>query len=379
MQTDVLIIGGGLTGCAAAYFLAEAGIDVLVAEQAYLNSQASGANAGSIHAQIPHRRFMAFGEDWARHFGPSIPLLLASIHLWGSLAERLGEDLEFATLGGLLVAETEAEMNDLRRKAAVEREFGLQVEILGRNELRALAPYVSPKMAGGAFCPVEGKANPLLATHAFARAAARRGARFLENRRILALERQSGGFAIATNDGPISARRVLNCAGAEVGVIAKMLGIDLPVQAHPIQVCVTERLAPLVPHLVYFAGERLTLKQAKNGAILIGGGWPAAMDAAQGRPVLDLKSVAGNASVAAHVIPALDSVRIIRCWPALVNGTEDWKPILGEVPRVPGFFLAMFPWMGFTAGPIAARLVADLMCGRDPGCDLSVFSPERYG
>jgi sarcosine oxidase subunit beta len=77
-------------------------------------------------------------------------------------------------------------------------------------------------------------------------------------------------------------------------------------------------------------------------------------------------------------VPRLAHVQLLRTWPAIVNGTADWKPIVGEVASVPGFYLAMFPWMGFTAGPIAARLVAQLLLGETPEHDLSLFSAERY-
>ncbi len=107
-SVDILVVGGGLAGCATAYYLAKAGAEVLVVERDDINMHASGSNAGSIHAQIPHLPFVEEGDDWARTFAPTIPLLLASIDIWKGLSAELGSDLEVATPGGLLVAETEA-------------------------------------------------------------------------------------------------------------------------------------------------------------------------------------------------------------------------------------------------------------------------------
>ena len=161
MRTDVLVIGGGLAGTATAYYLAREGVDVLLVERFDLNMQASGSNAGSIHAQIPMEPFLTKGEAWVRGFAPTIPLMLASIRLWSGLETELGADLEVSLRGGLCVAETDAQMRAIERKAVVERAQGLPVELLGRDELRRLAPYLAPGMIGGAFCGIEGKANPL--------------------------------------------------------------------------------------------------------------------------------------------------------------------------------------------------------------------------
>ena len=78
------------------------------------------------------------------------------------------------------------------------------------------------------------------------------------------------------------------------------------------------------------------------------------------------------------MVPRLADVSLLRTWPAIVNGTADWKPILGEVPGLPGFFMNMFPWMGFTAGPISALVTAELILGRKPSLDIAAFSALRH-
>lgn len=377
-QTDVLIVGGGLAGCATACYLAREGVEVTLVERYDLNTQASGSNAGSIHAQIPHEPFMTQGEGWARNYAPTIPLMLESIRIWSGLEAELGCDLEFHLGGGILVGETEAQLRDIERKAVVERAHGLTVEMLSRDDLRRIAPYVSERMQGGAFCPTEGKANPLKVTPAFARAALKHGARILSATSLTSLQPDGRGYLAQTSRGPIRAGRVVNSAGAEAGRVAAMLGMDLPIEGHPIQVNVTEPVEPFMSHLMYFAGEKLTLKQARNGSLLIGGGWPARRSGVSDRLAVDLDSLRANLRVARTVVPCVGAARLLRVWPAIVNGTADWKPILGEVPGLPGFFMNMFPWMGFTAGPIAARTTADLVLGRKPVMDLAQFSALRH-
>lgn len=371
-RTDILVIGGGLAGCGVAYHLARAGADVTLVERFDLNTQASGCNSGSIHAQIPYEPFATNGESWAERFGPTLPLMIRSIAMWGELSAELGEDLDVSTRGGLLVARTDEQMRQVEAKARIERANGLDVEVIGRNALRDLAPYVSEEMIGGAFCAIEGKANPLIAAPAFARAAERHGATILRRVSVEGIAREGATWRVATSAGEIVAGRVVNCAGAEAGRIAAMVGVDLPVEAHPIQSTVTEPVGPLVPHLLYSADEKLSLKQTKQGTLLIGGGWPADLDT-RGRPVVNVRSLAANMRVALDAVPALGGVQVVRSWAAIVNGTADWRPILGEIPKARGVFLAFFPWMGFTAGPFVAKAVADLVLGREPEMDVTAF------
>jgi sarcosine oxidase, subunit beta len=376
LHCDVLVVGGGITGTATAHRLAEAGADVVLVERYDLNTQGSGSNAGSLHSQLQHEPFMHRGEAWARAYAPATAFLSESTKLWQTLADELGSDLEVAILGGILVAETEAQLRDVERKVRIEREQGLDVELLSASDLRRIAPYVSETMVGGELCRGEGKANPLLAGPAFARAAQAAGARLLLHTELHALAQDEHGFVAHTGAGPIAARRVVSCGGVDAGQVTQLLGVPLPVEAHAIQLGVTEPLAPLVGHLLYFAGDMLTLKQAHVGSLLIGGGWPARLSR-DGTPTVDPDSLRANLAVAQRVVPALAGARLLRTWAALVNGVEDWLPIVGEIERVRGLYVGVFPWMGFTAGPLMGQVLADLVLGHSER-DLAPFSPNRF-
>ncbi|MDW8398896.1 MAG: FAD-binding oxidoreductase [Acetobacteraceae bacterium] len=374
--TDVLIVGGGIAGCMAAWLLAREGVDAIVLEQQAPGAGASGANAGGLHGQIPHDAFLSRGEDWARQYLHALRLMQASIALWQALPEALGCDLEVKVKGGLLIAETDAELAAVARKAEIEREAGFAVRLLDRAALRAEAPYVTPR-AIGAMLAAEGQASPLLAVPALVRAARAAGARLMGRTALRSLRREAGGFLADTGAGEISARRVVNAAGADAGRVAALLGLRLPVTGAAIQVAVTEPAAPLVGHLLYHAGGMLTLKQARNGTVLVGGGWPA-RERPAGRLCPDPRSMAGNLGLACRAVPAIAPLRLVRCWPGRVNETPDALPLLGEDPDMPGLFAACFPWMGFTCGPVTGRITADLLLGRDPGFDLAPFSPARF-
>ena len=309
-----------------------------------------------------------------RAYAPATRLMLESIELWRGLGDELGEDLEVSLTGGLLVAESDAEMALIERKIAIEREQGLTPELLSADDLRRVAPYLADDLAGGELCPQEGKANPLLATAALGRAAVRAGARVLTRTELLGLTQEGGsGFMASTSAGTISARRVISCAGIEAGTVTGMLGAPLAVGALAIQASVTEVVAPLVRHLLYFAGAPLTLKQARVGSILIGGGWPARLR--DGVPAIDPVNLLANLEVARRVVPAIAGARLLRTWTGFVNATDSWLPFVGELPSVPGLFVGAYPYMGFTAGPLLGRTLAELALGHEVSSDIAAFAP----
>ncbi len=372
-RRDVVVVGGGLAGASTAHFLSREGADVLLLERGELNERASGSNAGSIHLQIPVHEFAAFGAGWAERFAPVLAMLREGARLWSELDRLLGVDVGFRNTGGVMAARTDAEMTRVRRKAKLERAHGIDVRVLGRDELRALAPYLAGDALGGAWCPGEGQASPLAATRAFAASARAAGATVRTGAEVLEIERRGSGYRLTHTQGSVDAGRVVNAAGADAARVASRLGVEVSVQAVPIQLSATQPVAPLVRHLVYSASGRLTLKQMPNGVCLIGGGWPSQRSNG-GRLAIRPPSLGGNMAAALAAVPALARARVVRSWPAVVNGTDDWRPVLGEAPGCPGFFMNLFPWMGFTGGPIASLVVSELVLGRKSPIGLAGIS-----
>lgn len=367
---DLAVIGGGLAGAATAYYASKRGARVLLLERRDLNLGASGSNAGSIHAQIPFDPFRHLGPAWAQRYAATLPLFQASIKKWAGLEEELQGDLSLSAKGGLMVAESPEDCAALRDKVQIERAAGLEVALWDRDTLAARAPFLNDRMALGAFCPIEGKADPFAVAPLYAARAVALGVDLRRNTSVEAISRSEGGFDLSTSTGVFRAQQVVNAAGTDAARVSQMVGQKVEIEAHAIQVAVTEKRPPTLPFLLYFTGEKLTLKQARDGGFLIGGGWPARL---RGHPVVDPRSMVQNLALAQYVMPALEGVQIVRSWAAMVNGTADWRPILGEVPEVPGFFLNLFPWMGFTAAPAVSEAIAALALGEQPEIDLSGF------
>lgn len=374
---DVLVIGGGGTGAATAYYASRAGASVTLLERHDLNTEASGRNAGSLHGQIQHEPFAKLGEQWARDWLPALRFLADSLQLWQTLSDELGTDLEVSRRGGLLIADRPEQLRLIERKVALERGAGVDSRMLTAAELRARAPWVSEQAVGGELCAIEGKANPLLTAPAFARSAVTHGARVRCGVEARAISRHGQDYVVDTSEGTYLAHRLVLAVGDATPRFGRLLGTRLPISSGAVQVNVTERVEPFVEHLVYYAGGRLTFKQSRTGTLLIGGGWPARRDSA-GAWHVDPDSLRANLSTAIRVAPRIADVRLLRTWVGVGNGTPDHRPILGELPRHPGVLVGLYPYMGFTASPLMGRILAALALDENVERDLSSFAPERF-
>lgn len=375
---DVCIVGGGITGGATARLLARAGLDTVVLEAAGdVNTAASGRNAGSLHGQIQFPPFRDHGEHWAHSYLPALEFLRDSLTLWDSLGSTLGVDLEVKRRGGLMVAADATHMAMLETKTALERSIGIETRMLDRDELLAMAPYVAPDLPGAAYCPIEGKANPLKSVPALFTDARRHGARVYVSTTALAVEPQSGHYRVHTTQGAITASTVVLAANAGLPALAAPFGLRLPITDEPIQASVTEPVRQFIDHLVYYCGGKLTLKQTHDGTLLIGGGWPARTNA-DGSHSVNPESLRANLSVAMRVVPRLANARVLRTWTGVGNGTPDDRPFIGAIPNHEGIIVGMFPYEGFTAGPLMGQVLADLVLGNEPSRDLQAFQLTRF-
>jgi sarcosine oxidase subunit beta len=224
---DVAVVGAGLIGCAAAYYLARAGRRVLVLDQSEINRGASGRNAGSLHFQIEPRMVDVLLSD-PQKLAELIPVNLRAIEDWLRLGSELRCDLEIVMQGGLMIAETETEHALLLRKSVLENRAGLAAQIMDRTDLRRLAPYLSQHVRFASFCPQEGHANPRLIAPAFAAVARANGAVFRLNARVCNLQPATMGWRIVSQTAgevsDIKAEAVLIAAGAWSKEILKPLG-----------------------------------------------------------------------------------------------------------------------------------------------------------
>ncbi|WP_341895770.1 FAD-dependent oxidoreductase [Ferrovibrio terrae] len=376
-EAAILVIGGGVVGACLAYYLSQAGQDVLVVERDDTNLQASGANAGSLHVQLLSFDFGAKAEAGGGPAAATLPLGPRSVALWQQLQADCGEDFEVRITGGLMVADSDAGMDFLRAKAALERRYGIENEVIGGNELRRIAPALSDKLIGAEYAPQEGKINPLRATYAVLEKARAQGARFLRGANVTAIGRENGHWIVETSRGRIRAGRIVNASGPWSRETGKLVGIDIPVHSAPLQMIVTEPAPPLVGHLVAHADRHLSLKQVASGGLVIGGAWTAAFAAERRFNTVTRHSIEGNLWVANHVLPQMAGLHVVRAWAAM-NINIDGAPIIGPVPGLPGFFNCVTS-NGYTLAPVVARITADLLLQGRSDIDPTPYLIDRFG
>lgn len=386
---DVAVVGGGLVGCATAFYLSKAGAKVVLLERGQLNRGASGRNAGSLHFQLEHRLIQDIDAE-TEQLEYYVGLALLAIKLWRSIESDLDTDTQLGMHGGLMIAETDAEIELAERKQRIEKSQGLQVELISGEEARTLAPYLSHRVRAALYCPDEGHCNPRLVTLAYASRAQAAGAQVVPGAAVTHLHRDSSGWEIgysAANSKQatqtVRCTSVLNAAGVWAPQISRLAHLHLPLYPVALMMSVTERVKPFVGHLIQHVGRRLSLKQNEDGNVLIGGGWTGRLREESGNwsssmeADIQYESLQGNLKTATDIVPEVGALRLLRTWTGSTAITADQLPVLGEMSEAPGFYVAA-GGSGFTYGPVYAKLMSELILTGEVSYPIMPFSPARF-
>ena len=168
---DVIIIGGGIIGCATAYYLAKKNVSVIVLEKdKSIGNGGSSRNGGGVRQS---------GRD-----PRELPLAMYAVeHMWPTLSEELGVDVEYHKEGNLRLGKTKKHLEILQGLTDKAQACGLNVNMIDANEVKRINPYLSDEVIGASWCPTDGHANPLTATLGFYKAARALGVRFYTDRK----------------------------------------------------------------------------------------------------------------------------------------------------------------------------------------------------
>lgn len=372
-STDVVVIGGGISGVAAAYELARSGVAVTLLERGGLAAMASGWTLAGVRQSGRHPA--------------ELPLARAAVRLWTTLADELDADVEYRQRGNLRLARTPDEVAMIRQVVEDGPAFDLDLTFLPDNAaVREIAPALAEHILAASFCPTDGHANPTATVAAFAAAATRHGATIRTGVTVEVIDTAGGRVhGVRTSEGAIPADAVVVVAGVWTGRLLAPLGLDLPLAIRQVAVIQTVPLPPLLDQVLGTAAANLAGRQQVDGRFrLTGGGfpWPHDLDAlAAGNdlvqpPALKVSEVIERA---AEVVPALADTPIARVWGGLLDSTPDALPVIERTPEIDGLVIAAgFSGHGFCLGPITGQIARDLVVDGTTELPIAPFRRARF-
>lgn len=366
ITTDLIIIGGGIHGCAAAMFAAQRGMQVIVIEKDTVGRHASGVNAGGV------RRL---GREFAE-----VPISQHSMDLWYQLADLVDDDCGFQIAPQISLAETPAEMERLKQRVTKLRAMGFDHEVvLDQAELRCRLPAVSDHVVGGIGSLRDGFAQPYQTTFAISRRAKRDGARIFENEAVRHVGQVGTLWEVSTDQNTYTAPNVLNCAGAWAGAIAESLGETAPIEAVAPMMLVTSRLPHFCDAVIGAAGRPLSFKQMPNGTVVVGGGRLGHADPSRNLSEMKFPELRLTAATAMEIFPIMRKATIVRSWSGVEGRTPDKIPIIGPSGKHKGLYHAFgFSLHGFQMGPGVGDIMAELISNGSTQWPISAFSIDRF-
>ena len=412
-EADAVIIGAGIVGTCAAFFLAERGLRVVLVEKGRVGAEQSSRNWGWCRQQNRDAR--------------ELPMSTKSLDLWEHLTRATGQDLGFRRCGLLYLSNDQAEIDGWARWCHFARDLGVVSHPLSAAEATERGRATGRDWRGGVFSPSDGVADPERAAPLIAQALALRGGVVLQGCAARGLDVQGGRVAgVVTERGTIRTRMVVLAAGAWASSFCRQYGIrfpqasirssilsvaagaDLPDALHTAQVSVTRRSSghtlaisgrarvDVTPQQLRFATSFVPMFFKRRRSLAPGGieglrsghetlrRWaldrPTPMEARRILdPKVDQRQIAETIARARALFPDLQGVPVTASWAGYIDSTPDGVPAIGETAELPGLILAAgFSGHGFGIGPGAGHLIADLVTGDSPLVDPLPYHPARF-
>jgi glycine oxidase len=363
---DVVVVGGGVVGCAVALRLVKAGARCTVVERSVPGAEASSAAAGILAPQAE-----------AEGPGPFLSLCLRSRSLYPGFVQEVealsGMGVGFRPSGVLHLAFTDASRDRLRARVAVQRGEGLEAEVLDGKAVLCLEPAVNPAVQGAALFPNDASVDNRLLMRALSMAAARAGVRFVTGHVRALLEAGGRASGVDVDGDRLAADAVVVAAGAWTGLVPGS-GLS-PRQLRPArgQMVMLRSRLPLLERVVF--SDQGYLVPRADGHLLAGStvefqGFAKEVTAAGLKHILAL---------ALEMAPGLAEVPVVETWAGLRPYTEDRLPVLGEGP-LPGSFLASGHFRnGILLAPVTAEVLVQTIFAQKPSLPLEPFRWDRPG
>ena len=401
-SSEVVIVGAGIAGIAAAWYLQQAGVQVTVCEKGRVAGEQSSRNWGWIRQQ---------GRD-----RDELPIVMESMRLWQEIADQLDDDIGYRREGSLYLCENDAEMANHDRFMAFAPDYGVSTRRINRKQLEQIMPACPERWQSGLYTPDDGRAEPSLAVPSMALTLMQRGVRIIENcavEKILRQDRKISG--VRTEHGEIRSGSVLCAGGAWSTFLLRGCGIRLP------QLTVKASVVRTAPAPMIFngnvSGSKVALRRRLDGGYTVASSdyleiFPSPAHLAflpdflpliktswrkfrfripelkvdgnfTRQRVLDplptAKTVARIRARLGDRVPALAGIEIAQAWSGMIDALPDVVPVLDRAATIDGLWIATgFSGHGFGIGPAAGKIMANLIQGKKIEYDLSRFRLQRF-
>ncbi len=356
---DVVIIGGGIHGLAAAYYLASRhGItNVAVLDKGYLGSGGSGRNTAIARSNYLTPEGVAFYDR--------------SLKLYENLSAELNFNIMFSQRGHMTLAHNDSSLRTMRWRAEVNKLQKIDSEVIGPDEIKKLAPPIDVSadtrypILGALYHPPGGIIRHDAVVWGYARGADLYDVELHQQTEVLGIDTVDGAVkTVRTTRGDISTNTVLNCTAGWSSLINNMVGVKAPIVTSPLQAAVTEPVKPFLNTVVVSGSLHVYVSQTARGELVFGASVdPFAQYSMRGS--LDfIEGLAGNVLA---LMPGLSKMRLLRQWAGLCDMTPDYSPVMGKTD-IQGF-LVDIGWgtYGFKAGPVSGEQMAALVAtGKTP-------------
>ncbi|MDD2987930.1 MAG: FAD-dependent oxidoreductase [Zoogloea sp.] len=367
---DVVIIGAGGHGLAAAYYLAkEHGVtNVCVLEKGYIGGGNTGRNTTIIRSNYLTPEGVQFYDE--------------SVKLWQDLSTDFDLNLFYANRGHFTLAHTDSALRTMRWRAEVNKHYGVNSEVVGPEVVKEAAPMIDLSCAGHA--PILGAlyhAPGSVARHdavawGYGRGADQRGVEIHQQTEVLGIDVQAGKVkGVKTSRGYISTGKVLCAVAGSTPRILKMVDVKTPIYIHPLQAMVSEPIKPWLDPILVSGSLHVYISQSARGELVMG----ASLDPYElhgTRSTLDF--VEGLSTHMLEMFPFLSGVKVMRQWAGMADMTPDFAPVMGKTP-VEGFYLdSGWGTWGFKATPVCGKTMAHTLVNDTPHPLITGFSMDRF-
>lgn len=367
---DVVIIGGGGHGLAAAYYLAkEHGIaNVAVLEKGYLAGGNTARNTAIIRSNYLTPEGVRFYDE--------------SVRLYRNLSNELDYNILYSERGHLTLAHTDAALRTSRWRAEVNKHLGVRSELIFPHEIARICPQLN--LSDDVRYPIMGalyhEPGAIVRHDAvawgYAANAARRGVEIHQRTEVTGVLKEDGRVTgLETTRGMVSCGKVLQAVAGHSSVMAAIAGFKLPIRTIPLQACVSQPLKPFLDPIVVSGSLHVYVSQSDRGELVMGGPTdPYTLYST--RSSLDFKE--GMMGHMLELFPFLSEVRLLRQWAGLADMTPDFSPVMGSTPIGNYYVDSGWGTWGFKATPVSGKRMAETIAtGRVPDI-LLPFRLDRF-